>query len=130
VFQKQPYQEYVRDFVRRTLAGEMDELLVYRKRLRRELGEYQRNVPPHVRAARMADEHRARLGRAFQYQGSSRTRISYVITTSGPQPLEMRNAPIDYLHYIERQLQPVADAILPFVQDDFTKLIDPNPSLF
>jgi hypothetical protein len=24
----------------------------------------------------------------------------------------------------------VADAILPFVQDDFTKLIDPNPSLF
>jgi DNA polymerase-2 len=42
----------------------------------------------------------------------------------------MRRAPIDYQHYIERQLQPVADAILPFVQDDFTKLIDPNPSLF
>lgn len=68
--------------------------------------------------------------RALQYQGSSRTRISYVMTTSGPQPLEMRRAPIDYQHYIERQLQPVADAILPFVQDDFAKLIDPNPSLF
>jgi DNA polymerase-2 len=102
----------------------------YRKRLRQELADYQRNVPPHVRAARMADENDKRLGRVHQYQGSSRTRISYVITTSGPQPLEMRNASIDYHHYIERQLQPVADAILPFVQDDFTKLIDPNPSLF
>jgi DNA polymerase-2 len=130
VFQKKPYQDYVRDFVRRTLAGEMDELLVYRKRLRRELEDYQRNVPPHVRAARMADENDKRLGRALEYKGSSRTRISYVITTSGPQPQEMRHAPIDYHHYIERQLQPVADAILPFVQDDFTKLIDPNPSLF
>jgi DNA polymerase-2 len=79
----------------------MDELLVYRKRLRRELEDYQRNVPPHVRAARMADDNDKRLGRAFQYQGSSRTRISYVITTSGPQPLEMRHAPIDYHHYIE-----------------------------
>ena len=56
--------------------------------------------------------------------------ISYVMTTSGPQPLEMRRAPIDYQHYIERQLQPVADAILPFVQDDFTQLIDPNHGLF
>jgi DNA polymerase-2 len=130
VFQRQPHQDWVRDFVRRTLAGDMDELLVYRKRLRRDLQDYQRNVPPHVRAARMADENDKRLGRALQYQGSSRTRISYVMTTSGPQPLEMRRAPIDYHHYIERQLQPVADAILPFVQDDFTKLIDPNPSLF
>ncbi|WP_028997049.1 DNA polymerase II [Azohydromonas australica] len=130
VFQRQPYQEYVRDFVRRTLAGDMDELLVYRKRLRRDLEDYQRNVPPHVRAARMADENDKRLGRALQYQGSSRTRISYVMTTSGPQPLEMSHAPIDYHHYIERQLQPVADAILPFVHDDFKKLIDPNPSLF
>jgi DNA polymerase-2 len=130
VFQQQPYQAYVRDFVRRTLAGEMDELLVYRKRLRRELDEYQRNVPPHVRAARMADEHNERLGRALQYQSGSRTRISYVMTTSGPEPLERRRAPIDYQHYIERQLQPVADAILPFVQDDFTQLIDPNPGLF
>ncbi len=130
VFQKQPYQDYVRDFVRRTLAGELDELLVYRKRLRRDLEDYQRNVPPHVRAARMADENDKRLGRALQYRSGSRTRISYVITTSGPQPLEMHHAPIDYQHYIERQLQPVADAILPFVQDDFTTLIDPNPSLF
>jgi DNA polymerase-2 len=112
----------------RSEAGELGELLVYRKRLCRDLKDYQRNVPPHVRAARLADEHNQRLGRALQYQNASL--ISYVMTASGPQPLEMRRAPMDYQHYVARQLQPVADAILPFVQDDFTQLIDPNPSLF
>ncbi len=65
IFNRQPYQDYVRDYVRRTLAGELDELLVYRKRLRRQLDDYQRNVPPHVRAARIADDYNpsARGGR-------------------------------------------------------------------
>ncbi len=46
IFNRQPYQDYVRDFVRSTLAGEHDELLIYRKRLRRQLSDYERNVPP------------------------------------------------------------------------------------
>jgi len=46
----------------------------------------------------------------------------YVITVAGPEPLEIRSAPIDYDHYVTRQLQPVADAILPFVDDDFFNL--------
>lgn len=54
IFQQQPYQDYVRDYVARTLNGELDEQLVYRKRLRRRLDDYQRNVPPHARAARLA----------------------------------------------------------------------------
>ncbi|MDF2643444.1 MAG: polymerase, partial [Pseudomonas sp.] len=32
IFKRQPYQDYVRDYVRRTLAGELDDLLIYRKR--------------------------------------------------------------------------------------------------
>uniref|UniRef100_UPI00057854F7 DNA polymerase II n=1 Tax=Yersinia pestis TaxID=632 RepID=UPI00057854F7 len=38
IFQQQPYQDYVRDYVARTLNGELDEQLVYRKRLRRRVG--------------------------------------------------------------------------------------------
>lgn len=128
IFKRQPYQDYVRDYVRRTLAGELDELLVYRKRLRRQLGDYERNVPPHVRAARLADEHNQRLGRPRQYQRGGW--ISYLITTAGPEPLEARTARIDYEHYLTRQLQPVADAILPFVGDDFSALVDRQLGLF
>ncbi|WP_029822187.1 DNA polymerase II, partial [Yersinia pestis] len=128
IFQQQPYQDYVRDYVARTLNGELDEQLVYRKRLRRRLDDYQRNVPPHARAARLADEFNRKLGRPLQYQNG--VWISYVMTTAGPEPLETRQSPIDYDHYLTRQLQPVADAILPFTQDDFTTLITGQMGLF
>ncbi|WP_338117510.1 hypothetical protein, partial [Vogesella mureinivorans] len=97
VFAGLPYEDYVRAYVKSTLAGELDELLVYRKRLRRRLDDYQRNVPPHVRAARLADEHNQRLGRPLQYQRGGW--ISYLITTGGPQPLERLLSPVDYEHY-------------------------------
>lgn len=128
IFQRKPYQDYVRDYVRKTLAGEFDDRLVYRKRLRRTLDDYERNVPPHVRAARLADEYNSQHGRPRQYQNGGW--ISYVITLAGPEPLEVRRSTIDYDHYITRQLQPVADAILPFVGDDFSTLIGGQLGLF
>ena len=128
IFHRQPHQAYIRDYVQRTLSGEFDELLIYRKRLRRRLDDYERNVPPHVRAARLADEYNDRLGRPRQYQRGGW--ISYVISVNGPEPLEVRRAPIDYDHYVTRQLQPVADAILPFVNDDFSTLVGGQMGLF
>lgn len=128
IFHRQPHQDYIRDYVRRTLSGEFDELLIYRKRLRRRLDDYERNVPPHVRAARVADEYNDRLNRPRQYQRGGW--ISYVISVNGPEPLEVRQAPIDYDHYVTRQLQPVADAILPFVNDDFSTLVGGQMGLF
>ncbi len=128
IFKRQPHQSYVRDFVQRTLAGELDDLLIYRKRLRRKLADYQRNVPPHVRAARLADAYNDLHDRPRQYQSGGW--INYVITLAGPEPLEVRTAAIDYEHYLSRQLQPVADAILPFVDDDFSTLVGGQLGLF
>lgn len=128
VFMGEPYADYVREFVRATRAGEHDDLLVFRKRLRRKLSDYERNVPPQVRAARLADEQNARLGRPRRYQSGGW--ISYLITLAGPEPLEALQSPIDYEHYVSRQLQPVADAILPFVDDDFARLVDDQLGLF
>ncbi len=117
-----------RETVRRVLAGELDAELVYRKRVRRPLAEYQRNVPPHVRAARTADEYNRELGRPLQYQRGGW--ISYVMTTAGPEPLETMRSPIDYAFYLSRQLQPVADGILPFLKDDFETVISGQGQLF
>lgn len=128
IFLEKPHRDFVRDYVQRTLAGEFDERLIYRKRLRRKLEDYRRNVPPHVRAARLADDYNDQLGRPRQYQNGGW--ISYVITLAGPEPLETRRSTIDYHHYVTRQLQPIADAILPFVGDDFTALIDQQLGLF
>jgi DNA polymerase-2 len=128
IFKGEAYQDYVRDYARRTASGEFDAQLVYRKRLRRPLEDYQRNVPPHVRAARVADEFNRLQGRPLQYQNGGW--IRYVITTAGPEPLETQRSPIDYHHYLTRQLQPVADAILPFVGDDFSALTSRQQTLF
>src|ERR1700738_339326 len=85
IFKGEPYQDYVRDYVGGTLSGAYDELLVYRKRLRRPLDAYERNVPPHVRAARIADEFNRGRGRPLQYQRGGW--ISYVMTSAGPEAL-------------------------------------------
>ncbi len=128
IFKQQPHQDYIRDYVERTLRGEFDDLLIYRKRLRRPLDDYERNVPPHVRAARAADEFNRQKGRPLQYQSGGW--ISYIITGNGPEPLETATATIDYEHYLTRQLQPVADAILPLLGDNFVKLTTGQQQLF
>lgn len=128
IFRREPYQDYVRETIAQLLNGELDDQLVYRKRLRRPLKEYQRNVPPHVRAARLADEENARLGRPAQYQ--NRGTIKYVWTTNGPEPRDYQRSPLDYDHYLTRQLQPVADGILPFMKDDFATLMTGQLGLF
>ena len=128
VFKGEPYEDYVRDYVARTLRGEHDDLLVYRKRLRRALEEYERNVPPHVRAARMADDFHLRQGRPAIYRNGGW--IRYVMTLAGPEPLEARRSGIDYEHYLTRQLEPIADAILPFLGDSFGRLTSRQGALF
>ena len=128
IFRREPYEDYVRDYVACTLRGDFDELLVYRKRLRRPLQEYERNVPPHVRAARIADDFHIAQGRGAQYRNGGW--IRYLMTTAGPEPMETLRSPIDYEHYVVKQLEPVADGILPFVGDSFARLTSPQGALF
>lgn len=128
IFRGEPWQDYIRETVAQLLNGELDDQLVYKKRLRRALKDYERNVPPHVRAARLADEQNRKLQRPLQYQNGGS--IRYVMATAGPEPLEARNTPLDYDHYVTKQLQPVADGILPFVGDDFATLITGQLGLF
>ncbi|MET4577684.1 DNA polymerase II [Ottowia thiooxydans] len=128
IFQGAPYREFVSDYARATVAGEKDHLLVYRKRLRHRLDAYHRNVPPQVRAARMADEFNAKIGRPRQYQSGGW--IQYVMTRNGPEPLEARQSHIDYAHYLSKQLQPIADVILAPLGDSFSALTTSQRLLF
>jgi DNA polymerase-2 len=128
IFKREAYREYVREYVESTLRGDFDELLVYRKRIRRPLGEYQGAAPPPVRAARLADDFNRLHGRPLQYQRGGW--IRYVMTLAGPEPLETQRSRIDYDHYVTRQLQPIADAILPFLGDDFHSLTTLQQTLF
>jgi DNA polymerase-2 len=106
VFHDQRVEAFVVDFLRRLRAGEFDDLLVYKKAIRKSLDAYTQTTPPHVKAARKLG---ARAGRI----------IAYVMTSVGPEPAGETTAPPDYEHYIEHQIRPVADAVLRFLGLEF-----------
>ena len=108
VFLEEPYEDYVRATHDALLAGELDEELAYRKRLRRPIDAYTRNIPPHVQAARR--------------QTNPGSWVSYVVTANGPLPLDALDAKPDYEHYRDRQLAPSADGILHFLGTSFETL--------
>lgn len=123
IFTGEGYQDFVRATAAAVQTGERDTELVYRKRLRRHLHEYQKNQPPHVQAAR----------KLMDWTGQQLRRgdwIEYVITLNGAEPVSAQQSALDYQHYIDKQLTPVADSILYFVEQSFAELVENQLSLF
>ena len=118
VFRGEPFEGFVRGTLEAMLAGEHDEALVYRKRLRQSVEAYTRNVPPHVQAAR-------KLDRRVRW-------VRYVITTSGPEPVDDARPPPrpDYDHYRDRQLAPAADGLLHFLDTSFDAITNRQITIF
>ena len=48
--------------------------------------------------------------------------ISYIMTADGPVPDELFSGQIDYSHYIEKQIRPVADGVLFALNEDFDSI--------
>ncbi|MDY7092198.1 MAG: DNA polymerase II [Acidobacteriota bacterium] len=116
LFFDQPVDEYLNRQVKQLRAGELDELLVYRKALRKSLGAYTSTSPPHVVAARKLKARRGDL-------------IHYVITERGPEPVEQPHAPLDHEHYVSKQVQPVAEPVLQLLGLEFAKVIGDDRQL-
>jgi len=116
VFNDKPVEELIRATTNQLIAGELDDKLVYRKRLRRKLSDYQRNVPPHVQAARKS--------------ANPQRWINYVLTVQGPEPSEERVSDFDYQHYVDKQLAPVADGILHFLNKSYHSVVSNQIELF
>jgi DNA polymerase-2 len=128
VFAGHNINDYLLQIIADTRAGKLDEQLVYRKRIRRKLDLYVKNIPPHVKAARLADQQNEALGKTLKYQHKSW--ISYVITINGPQPIEYLSSKIDYDHYVEKQIKPIAEGILPFIGVSFEDMTSQQMGLF
>lgn len=104
IFEGKDIEQFVLDTISSLKAGNLDNLLVYKKKLRRPLEAYTKTTPPHIKAAR-ADTQKK------YHKGSS---IQYVISVNGPVVISEDNYVIDYQHYIDKQLMPIAESILSF----------------
>ncbi|NLT52312.1 MAG: DNA polymerase II [Ignavibacteria bacterium] len=108
-FKGEEIDDWIRGLVKSIKTGKMDEKLIYKKRLRRETESYVKNIPPHIKAAKM-------LSKKEDY-------IEYYITKNGPVPVKLLSGAIDYHHYIEKQLQPIADSLLMLTGRSFNDII-------
>ncbi len=109
VFRGEDPGPWIREFIKELRGGAHDGHLVYRKALRKRISEYTATTPPHVKAAKVIN---ARPGQI----------IDYVITVNGPEPATARAGSFDYSHYVEKQIRPVAEAVLPHLGLDFDEL--------
>ena len=103
VFTGEPVEAWLAGIERDLVAGLFDDELVYRKRVRRE-----------------ADDGAEVI----------KTEIEYVMTVRGQEPADRRSAPLDYEHYIEKQLAPVCDVVLGFLGTSFERIAGAQTSLF
>ena len=110
VFHKKEVTTFVKKFVEDLTAGKYDNNLIYRKSIRKDLEEYTKINPPHVVAARKLKK----LETDF---------VEYYITTAGPEPIQLLKHKIDYDHYINKQIKPIADSILLFFDTNFDDLM-------
>lgn len=128
VFNDEPYEDYIRHVVAELKAGNHDDKLVYRKRLRQRLNDYIKNVPPHAQAAIKAEQIFKEREQPSRYQSASW--IEYVITVNGPETVECHTSRLNYDHYIEKQLTPIADAILAGLGSSMETIIQDQFELF
>lgn len=110
VFKGEEVEEWIREVIQDLKSGKFDDKLIYRKRLRKEVEDYTKNVPPHARAAKLLNE--------------PRDVIYYAITQRGPIPIELKHNDFDYEHYIEKQLKPIADSVLSLLGKNFDSIAD------
>ena len=128
IFNNQPYEEYIQMVVNELKSGDFDDRLVYRKRLRQKLSDYQKNIPPHAQAAIKAEKLFAEKNEPSRYQRAGW--IEYVITVNGPETLECHTSALNYEHYIEKQLTPIADTILAALGSSMESIFQDQYELF
>lgn len=109
LFDDQDVTDYLCDVVRQVREGALDDLLVYRKGLRKPPAQYTATSPPHVVAARKSGD----VGRI----------VSYLITVAGPEPLDNLQHEPDREHYVQKQILPVAEPVLGTLGLDFAQVV-------
>lgn len=106
----------IREWIRAVRAGEKDDELVYRKGLRKGVDKYTASSPPHVKAARLLEKPSGV--------------IHYVVTRDGPQPVGHVSAPLDYDHYVDKQVEPIVRTIAQVTEIDIDDAVYGVPKLF
>jgi len=109
VFHGKEIRKWLLNYTSNIKDGMYDDKLIYRKRLRKNVEEYTKNIPPQVKAAKLVNK--------------SKGYVQYVITKRGPIPIELNYNDIDYQHYLQKQIKPIADSVLSLLNESFDDIV-------
>ena len=127
-FNDLPYEDYIKETVEQVRNGKRDAQLLYHKKMRQNVEDYQKNRPPHAKAALKLQQYYAEQNiNEKVHRGQT---IRYYMTVNGPEPIECHHSLLDYDHYIERQLKPALDALLSVKGRTFEQLVGQQIGLF
>lgn len=107
LFLGEDIKDWTKKFVERVKNREFLKELIYKKRLSKKADEYKKNIPPHARAALMLFEHPE-----FAKEAQNARDVQYLMTSRGPVPIQLNPQDIDFQHYIEKQIRPLAESVL------------------
>ncbi|MGB0205406.1 MAG: DNA polymerase II [Neptuniibacter sp.] len=128
IFRGQEWKSILTSTVEALMAGQLDDQLVYRKRIRQPLDQYVKNKPPHVQAGLKAERYYQQQDMPNPYRAGSY--IEYMLTVNGAEPLEAVQSALDYQHYLDKQIRPVCETIMQFLGESFDELTAPQGRLF
>ncbi|MDC7222170.1 MAG: DNA polymerase II [Spirochaetales bacterium] len=107
-------REWIRRFTEDVKEGRFDGELVYKRRLTKKSEGYTKSTPPHVKAIRKLEEAGIDHGRY----------VEYFMTPEGPVPVQLHRGELDYHHYLEKQIRPLADGVLFALDLTYDGIID------
>ncbi|RYV02250.1 DNA polymerase II [Shewanella sp. OPT22] len=125
LFLDQKLGQYLSQQIEMLKSGELDNELVFKRKLSRNIEEYTAKSSPHVRVANQLFKHTS--DNKFLKRGAT---IKYVNTLHGPQSILYRNAEIDYDYYIEKQIMPIAESLFDITGEDLNSASTGQLSMF
>ncbi len=102
----------IRALIYELREGRLDDRIIYTRALRKSVSQYTRSQPPHVKAALLLPP------------AERRGMIRYIMTVDGPQPVQRRTSTVDYDHYVEKQLRPIAQAFVDTVGPEVVEALN------
>ena len=116
IFHNEEVVDYVKQFLKDLKKGKYDDLLVYKKTMRKEMKDYAMDTPAKKVVNKL-------IAQGVEIESNI---ISYIMTEDGPEHVGYLKHKIDYQHYIDKQIEPIADAILIFFNTDLDNLLKGN----
>lgn len=105
-------ESFIKSYIDSLQKGVLDDKLSYTKRLTKPIEDYTKNIPVHVKAAKL-----------INHTGPYRLKeVTYVMTPNGAVPVNMNPDKFDYDHYVDKQIKPLANQVLSYFDKDYDSL--------